>query len=131
MNIVKTPWFIYIDEEIEKLRKEQLRYRWNYYRDEPKSDNYLKLVKQFKRFEGTWGKIPPKQDIKGSFFPSSNNVYCIKEDIRDFIVQEESIRGQYMRQTEIYEKPAYEVAIEEFYNLSNKKGENNATSTKV
>ena len=81
------------------------------------------LLKRFKKLEGTWDEIPPKlpEKIKGSFFPPlTNHVYDIKEDIRDFIIREESIRGQYMRQTEAYEKPAYEVGIEEFYNLSNK-----------
>jgi len=86
-------------------------------------NDYEKLLKRFKKFEGTWDKVASKlpKDIKGSLFPPlTNRVYDIKEDIRDFIIREESIRGQYMRQTETYEKPAYEVGIEEFYSLSNK-----------
>jgi len=86
-------------------------------------NDYEKLLKRFKKLEGTWDEIPPKlpEKIKGSFFPPlTNHVYDIKENIRDFIIREESIMGQYMRETEAYEKPAYEAAIEDFYNLSNK-----------
>ena len=94
-------------------------------------DRFYRFVESLKPYKDSLGNTPNAYSFTKKNATLKNtrvfkNFFCIdnykiqhtiEEDLSEYYLKEKSYNNELQKQTETYEKPAYEQAIEEFYEL--------------